>query len=74
MANTPNQPSKIRTKNWVEINDNAWEIISPTVKLNLKLQSSLCDRNDAYILVTRNATVVGVGAIAAARTTDIEKK
>ena len=74
MANTPNQPSKIRTKNWVEINDNAWEIISPTVKLNLKLQSTLCDCSDSYILVTRNATVVGVGATGAARTTDIEKK
>ena len=32
--NTPNQPSKFRTKNWVDINDGDCAI----VKFNLKLQ------------------------------------
>ena len=31
--NTQNQPTKLRTKNWIKINDDA-----PLVKLNLKLQ------------------------------------
>ena len=34
--NTPNQPTKFRTKNWVEINDGSRGKI--IVKLNLKLQ------------------------------------
>ena len=38
LGNTPNQPSKFRTKNWIEINDDAHEHIAPIVKLNLKLQ------------------------------------
>ena len=36
--NTPNQPSKFRIKNWVEINDDAFGIITQLVKLNLKFQ------------------------------------
>ena len=38
LENTPNQPSKFRTKNWVEINDDKVERITPIVILNLKLQ------------------------------------
>ena len=37
LDNTPNQPSKFRTKNWVEINVRKKDI-TPIVKLNLKLQ------------------------------------
>ena len=36
--NTPNQPTKFRTKNWVEINVTQVELITLIVKLNLKLQ------------------------------------
>ena len=36
LENTPNQPSKFRTKNWVEVNDA--ELIMLTAKLILKLQ------------------------------------
>ena len=35
LDNTPNQPTKFRTKNWVEINDNSRG--TSIVKLNLKL-------------------------------------
>ena len=38
LDNTPNQPSKFRTKNWVEINDDASGSIALMIKLNLKLQ------------------------------------
>ena len=37
LDNAPNQPSKFRTENWVEINDDSHEHITPIVKLNLKL-------------------------------------
>ena len=36
--NTPNQPTKIRTINWVEIMMIHVERLTPIVKLNLKLQ------------------------------------
>ena len=38
LDNTPNQPSKLRTKNQVEINDDSYGRIKPVVKLDLKLQ------------------------------------
>ena len=38
LDNTPNQPTKLRTKNWVEINDESHECTTLVVKLNLKLQ------------------------------------
>ena len=36
--NTLNQPSKFRTRNWVEINDESRGDIMLIVKLSLKLQ------------------------------------
>ena len=47
-----NQPSKFRTRNWVEINDEA-RGYSPNKQIRFKtsiLRSSLCDYSDAYIL------------------------
>ena len=38
LDNTPNQPTKLRTKNWVEINDDSRERITLRVKVNWKLQ------------------------------------
>ena len=37
LDNTPNQPTKFRTKKWVEINVDSRGIITLIVKLNLKL-------------------------------------
>ena len=37
LGNTPNQPTKFRTKNWVEINRYQIQRIMSIVKLNLKL-------------------------------------
>ena len=37
LDNTPNQSSKFRTKNWIQINDDLPHIAT-AVKLNLKLQ------------------------------------
>ena len=60
LDNASNQPSKFRTKNWVEINDDIRGAYSPNKQIRFKtamLRSSLCDFSDAYILVKGNITV-----------------
>ena len=55
-----NKPSKFRTRNWVEINDDIRGTYSPDKQIRFKtamLRSSLCDYSDAYILAKANATV-----------------
>ena len=65
-----NKPSKFRTRNWVEINDDIRGAYSPNKQIRFKtamLRSSLCDYSDAYILVKGNITVnnnAGAGAAA----------
>ena len=51
LYNTPNQPSKRRTKNWVEIDDDSCGTYNTNSQIQLMLRSSLCDHGDAYILV-----------------------
>ena len=60
LDNIPNQTSKFRTENWVEVNDDA----RGTNKTS-KLKSSLCDYNDAYTLVSGTITVIRVETDAA---------
>ena len=60
LDNTPNQPTKFRTKNWIEINDDARGTYSTNSQIKFKtsmLKSSLCDYRDAYILVHGTNTV-----------------
>ena len=55
-----NQPSKFRTKNWVEINDESRGTYSINRQIHFKtsmLRSSLCDYKDAYIFVKGNISV-----------------
>ena len=55
-----NQPSKFRTRNWVEINDDIRGAHSFDKQIRFKtamLRSSLCEYSDAYILVKGNRTV-----------------
>ena len=55
-----NQPSKFRTKNWVEINDESRAVYTTGSDIKFKttmLRSSLCDYSDAYILVKGNISV-----------------
>ena len=64
-----NKPSKFRTKNWVEINDEARGTYSHNKQIKFKtsmLRSSLCDYSDAYILVKGNITVNNTAADGAA--------
>ena len=58
--NTPNQPTKFRTKNWVEINDDSHGTSNTNSEIKFKtstLKSSLCDYSDTYILVKGIITV-----------------
>ena len=55
-----NKPSKFRTKNWVEINDDVRGVYSPNKQIRFKtamLRSSSCDDSDAYILVKGDISV-----------------
>ena len=64
-----NQPSKFRTKNWVEINEDLRRGYTPNKQIRFKtamLRSSLCDYSDAYILVKGNITVNNTAADGAA--------
>ena len=54
--NTPNQQTKFRTKNWVEINDELREKYNKDTEIRFKISmssSSLCDHRDAYTLVLK---------------------
>ena len=58
MDNASNQPSKFRTKNWVEINDESRGTYNVNSQIKFKitmLKSSLCDYSDAYITVNNTA-------------------
>ena len=69
LDNTPDQPSKFRTKNWVGIiDDSRGASINSQIKSKASMiKSRLCDYSDAYILVKVAITVVGKGADVAGR-------
>ena len=61
LENTPNQPTKFRTKKWVEINDETRGTYNTNSQIKFKtsmLRLSLCDYSDACILVSGTITVV----------------
>ena len=69
LDNASNQPSKFRTKKWVEINDELKESYSANSDIRFKttmLRSNLCDYADAYILVKGTITVNNTSAAGAA--------
>ena len=77
LDNTPNQPSKFRTKNWVETNDDARGIYNKNSQIKLKtsmLKSSLCDYSDKYILLNATITIGGAGEDDAANWADKRDK
>ena len=66
---TSNQPSKFRTKNWVEINDESRGVYNAGSQIKFKttmLKSSLCNYSDAYILVEGTISVNNTAADGAA--------
>ena len=62
LDNTPNQQSKFRTRNCVEINDVLRETYSTNSQIKFKStmpKSSLCDYSDAFMLVKITITIAG---------------
>ena len=60
LDNTSNQPTKFRTKNWVEINDEERGTYNTNSQIKYKtsiLMSSLCDHSDAFILVKGSISI-----------------
>ena len=78
LDNTPNQPTKFRKKNWVEISDDARGTYNTNSQIKFKttsmLKSSLCDYSDAYILVSGTITITEAGADDAAKRLDERNK
>ena len=71
-----NQPSKFRTKNWGEINDESRATYTGSdIKFKTTmLRSNLCDYAEAYILVKRTIRITGAGDDTAARQADKRNK
>ena len=69
--------SKVRTKNWIEINHYSGGVCNTNSDIRFKttmLKSSLCDYSDAYILVKEKVTITGARNDAAARQVDERNK
>ena len=65
LNNKPNQTSKFRKKNWVEINHDARGMYNTNSQIKFKtsvLKPSLCDYSDAYIFVSGTITVAELAA------------
>ena len=66
--NTRNKPSKFRTKNWVEINDQSHGTYNDNTLIKFKtlmLKSSLCNYSDAYTLFKETIAIKDPSAAAA---------
>ena len=64
LDDTIGQPSKFRTRNWDEINDESkgkYDNSNIRFKTSM-IRSNLCDYSDAYILVKRTITVTNAAA------------
>ena len=60
----PNQPTRFRTKDWVEINDDSLGTYNTNSQIRFKtsiLRTSLCDYSDVYVLVSGTKTITGAG-------------
>ena len=76
LESTSNQPSKFRTRNWVEINDESrGTYTSDDIKFKTTmLRSNLCDYANAYILVKGTITITAAGDDDAAKQLDERNK
>ena len=59
LDDTLNQPSKFRTRTWVEINDKSKRRYDNS---SIQIRSNLCDYSDTYILVKGAITVLNTTA------------
>ena len=68
LDDTTNQPSKFRTRNWFEINEESkGKYDNSNIRFKTSMISSiLCHYSNAYILVKRTITVLNTAAAGAA--------
>ena len=62
LKNTPNQPTKCKTKHWFEINEKWHGLYNNGSQIKSKvsmLKSRLCDYSDAYVLVKGRISMEG---------------
>ena len=63
LENKPNQPTKFRKKNWVDINNDLCGKYNINIQIKFKtLRSSLSEQSDAHILASGAITVVPLAA------------
>ena len=65
LDNISNQPDKLRTKSWVELNEDSRGNYNTNSQIKFKtllLKSSLCEYSDAYILAKRTISVKNTAA------------
>ena len=77
LDNTPNQLSRFRTKNWIEINDQSRGVYNNSSDIRFKttmLKSSLCDYSDVNILFKETIAITGAGDDATPRQEDEKNK
>ena len=76
LDNVSNQPSKFKTRNWVEINDESrGTYTGNSIKFKTTmLRSNVCDYADAYILVNGTITITRDGDDDAAKRADERDK
>ena len=68
LENTPNQPTKFRATNWVEINYDSCGMYNTISQIQFKtamLKPSLYDYGDAHILIKVTIPVANAEAVAA---------
>ena len=64
LHNTPNQPSKFKTKNWVAINDGSYGAKNTGGQIKFKtsmVKPYLCDYSDANIPLKETIIITGAG-------------
>ena len=62
LDNTQNEPSKFRTRNWAEINDESRETYKASDQIKSKtliIRSNLCDYSDSYTVLSGTITITG---------------
>ena len=77
LDNTPKQPSKFKTKNCLEINDDSRGTYNTNNQFKFKtlmLTSGLCDYSHAYKLVSKIITITGAGNANTAKRLDKKLK
>ena len=77
LQNTPNQPTKFRRKNWIQINDGSRGMYNTNSQIKFKtsvLRRSLYDYSHAYILVSGTIIIIGARNNDAAKRLDERNK